>query len=220
LRFYQGNYSSDNANRRYALMADMTSGQNLSLVSFQDDGANYKATALLFNRDTSNTVHLAAGSVATAIIGTNATSTLDIRSESVVTTTRTTMNLFNTYATTINFGGAATNLTMGASNTGKTTVRNALVTSSIQTFVADQSSQSVAGGNIFKVPDTWTSGSITTLTGGTAGQTITIIGGDSDCSITDGSNLKLAGNWAANPDDTIQLIYDGTNWYELTRSDN
>lgn len=37
---------------------------------------------------------------------------------------------------------------------------------------------------------------------------------------TDGNNLKLAGNLATTADDTITLMCDGTNWYEMARSAN
>lgn len=37
---------------------------------------------------------------------------------------------------------------------------------------------------------------------------------------TDGNNLKLAGNLATTADDTITMICDGTNWYEMCRSVN
>ena len=37
---------------------------------------------------------------------------------------------------------------------------------------------------------------------------------------TDGSNLKLAGNFATSADDTITLVGDGTSWYEESRSAN
>ena len=37
---------------------------------------------------------------------------------------------------------------------------------------------------------------------------------------TDGSNLKLNGNFVTTADDTITLICDGTNWYEIARSTN
>ena len=52
---------------------------------------------------------------------------------------------------------------------------------------------------------------------GTAFQT-----GDSDgiLTFTDGSNLKLNGNFVTTADDTITLVYDGTNWYEMCRSVN
>lgn len=37
---------------------------------------------------------------------------------------------------------------------------------------------------------------------------------------TDGGNLKIAGNLGTTADDTISLICDGTNWYEVARSVN
>ena len=37
---------------------------------------------------------------------------------------------------------------------------------------------------------------------------------------TDGSNLKLAGNFVTTADDTITLACDGTNWHEIARSVN
>ena len=38
--------------------------------------------------------------------------------------------------------------------------------------------------------------------------------------VTDGSNLKLAGNFVTTADDTLTLTCDGTNWYEVARSVN
>jgi hypothetical protein len=38
------------------------------------------------------------------------------------------------------------------------------------------------------------------------------------CSVTDGSNLKLRGNFTSAADDTLTLWCDGTNWYEISRS--
>lgn len=38
--------------------------------------------------------------------------------------------------------------------------------------------------------------------------------------VTDGSNLKLAGNFTTTADDTLTLACDGTNWYEVARSVN
>jgi hypothetical protein len=38
--------------------------------------------------------------------------------------------------------------------------------------------------------------------------------------VTDGSNLKLAGNFTTSADDTLTLTCDGTNWYEVARSAN
>jgi hypothetical protein len=38
--------------------------------------------------------------------------------------------------------------------------------------------------------------------------------------VTDGSNLKLAGNFTTTADDTLTLYCDGTNWIEIARSIN
>ncbi|HYI99876.1 MAG TPA: right-handed parallel beta-helix repeat-containing protein [Thermoleophilaceae bacterium] len=38
--------------------------------------------------------------------------------------------------------------------------------------------------------------------------------------LTKGSNLKLASSLVATADDTIELVCDGTNWYEMSRSAN
>lgn len=43
---------------------------------------------------------------------------------------------------------------------------------------------------------------------------------DSTAGFTDGGNLKLNGDFVATADDSIVLQYDGTNWYELSRSVN
>jgi|GEM_PF-6329681 len=76
----------------------------------------------------------------------------------------------------------------------------------------------VPTGNVFHVTGTTNITSITS-TGIQAGTFITIIF-DGILTFTDGSNLKLAGNYVTSADDTISLVYDGTNWYELCRSGN
>lgn len=38
--------------------------------------------------------------------------------------------------------------------------------------------------------------------------------------VTDGSNLRLAGNFTTTADDTLTLACDGTNWFEVARSVN
>lgn len=38
--------------------------------------------------------------------------------------------------------------------------------------------------------------------------------------VYDSNNLKIAGTWSATADDTLQLMCDGTNWFELSRSTN
>jgi hypothetical protein len=93
--------------------------------------------------------------------------------------------------------------------------------STIWTFSSDDLSPDVSTGLIFKVPGTWTSGhDITFFDNAEQGQAIVIIGGDSDCVVVDGGNLKLAGNWTAAPGNTLSLVFDGADWFETARSDN
>lgn len=76
----------------------------------------------------------------------------------------------------------------------------------------------VPTGNVFHVTGTTNITSITS-TNVPAGTVITLIF-DGILTFTDGSNLKLAGNFVTTADDTITLVFDGTNWYECGRSVN
>lgn len=123
-------------------------------------------------------------------------------------------------------GGTVNNSVIGGSTPAAGTFTNltsntVLRSSTVTTFTANDTSPTVAAGNVFVVPGTWTtSNDITAFDDGAAGQRITIIGGDTDCNVVDGANLKLSANWNADPDDTLVLISNGTNWYEESRSAN
>jgi hypothetical protein len=119
----------------------------------------------------------------------------------------------------ITIGGTSNRPT---SFTGSVSAAGRIVASTITTFSANDTTPAVSAGNVFVIPGTWTAGNnITTFDGGTAGQKITIVGGDSDCVLNDAGALNLAGAFTAAAGDTIELITtDGTNWYELKRSDN
>jgi parallel beta-helix repeat protein len=61
---------------------------------------------------------------------------------------------------------------------------------------------------------------ITSLTGGNwRGRSITLRFDDA-LTFTDGNNLKLAGSFSTGTNDTITLMGDGTDWYEVARSNN
>jgi len=96
------------------------------------------------------------------------------------------------------------------------------LTLAVANFDVDEAAQSVSGANIFKVTDGWgPNETITSLTNGQTGQQITIIGGDSDCTVVDDNDdLDLSANWVAHAKDTLVLVCDGSTWYELSRSDN
>lgn len=73
-------------------------------------------------------------------------------------------------------------------------------------------------GKIFHVTGTTNITSIST-SGINAGVEVTIIF-DGILTFTDGNNLKLNGNFVTSADDTITLVFDGTNFYETARSAN
>jgi len=128
-------------------------------------------------------------------------------------------NLFQTInpASPPAFGGTAP-----AAGTFTTlTATGMTLNTTITTWPADTVQPSVAGGNVFKVPATWTTGNnIIDFSDDVAGQRILIIGGDVDCIVTDSGNLRLSGSWTAGSDDTLELFYNGSNWFEISRSNN
>ena len=85
--------------------------------------------------------------------------------------------------------------------------------------LAASTTPSIQGGNVFLTNST---ASITDFTNEADGQIITIIcaSGDSTTSLVDSSPLFLAGAFTCSGDDVIQLVSNGTNWYEISRSVN
>jgi hypothetical protein len=92
--------------------------------------------------------------------------------------------------------------------------------STVTTFTANDTTPDVSAGNLFIVPGTWTAGNnITMFDGGVVGQTIQILGGDTDCTVVDGGNLHLVGNWTAAVRATITLtMFDTGVWTETSRT--
>ena len=76
-------------------------------------------------------------------------------------------------------------------------------------------------GDIFSVTGTTTITSIapSAVNSNFNGRKITLIFAGA-LTFTDGGNLKLAGNFVTTADDTITLVCNGTNWFELCRSVN
>jgi len=82
------------------------------------------------------------------------------------------------------------------------------VTANVMTITGD------GGGN-----------TVATLTGGTSGMTLTLIFIDALVTITDdgthgADSVDLSAAFTSADDTTLQLVYDGTSWYELSRSVN
>lgn len=69
-------------------------------------------------------------------------------------------------------------------------------------------------GNFFDITGTTT---ITSITAKSAG-TIVLLQFDGILTVTDGSNLKLAGNFTTAAESTLTLVCDGTNWFEISRN--
>lgn len=86
------------------------------------------------------------------------------------------------------------------------------------TAVASAAALPLPTGSVFHVTGTTTITSITS-TNFQSGVVITLIF-DGILTVTDGGNLKLAGNFVTTADDTLTLAYDGTNWHEVCRSVN
>ncbi len=116
----------------------------------------------------------------------------------------------------ISFGSAVdTNLYRSAADTLKTD--DAFTHRDVVTL-DDTGTPSVAGANVFATGGTT---AITAFDDGVNGQVVYIISAHSVV-ITDGAALNLAGgiNYSITADDTLTLVFNGTNWYEIARSVN
>lgn len=82
--------------------------------------------------------------------------------------------------------------------------------------IASAATIDLLGSSVAHITGTTT---ITSVTLGRAGRCVSLIF-DGVLTFTDGSNLKLAGNFVTTADDTISLCSDGTNWYERARAIN
>jgi len=84
--------------------------------------------------------------------------------------------------------------------------------------VASAAELNLGRGNIFTVTGTTNITSIK-ANDSDAGKVLFLIFA-AILTFTDGSNLKLAGNFVTSADDVIALVSDGTNWFEISRSVN
>ena len=87
--------------------------------------------------------------------------------------------------------------------------------------VASTAAMTLGNGNFFTITGTADITSITTAARD-KGRIVTLLfsGTAAATGLTDGSNLKLSADLGYTPDDTITLISNGTNWYEMGRSVN
>lgn len=71
-------------------------------------------------------------------------------------------------------------------------------------------------GNVFHVTGTTTITSITVL----SAPALIVLIFDGILTLTDGNNIKIAGNFVTTADDSITLWFDGTNYWEMARAVN
>jgi len=112
--------------------------------------------------------------------------------------------------------------TTGVITSGGIISTGPISSSTVTTFTGNDTTPSVASGNLFIVPGTWTTGNnVVDFDSGSIGQTLHIRGGDSDCVVVDGGELALTGNWIAATNATLVLtMYTLGNWTEESRSAN
>ena len=85
--------------------------------------------------------------------------------------------------------------------------------------IASATTTALTVNNMFHITGTTTITALNTCDSENNGRPVTLIF-DGILTFTDGNNLKLAGDFVTTADDTIDLICDGTNWYEISRSIN
>jgi hypothetical protein len=82
----------------------------------------------------------------------------------------------------------------------------------------------VSGGDLFTLTNSVAT-TITAFNGAEIGQRVLFIFADANTTIQDasiGGVIQLAGgaNFVGSANDTLELVWDGTNWYEVSRSVN
>jgi len=109
----------------------------------------------------------------------------------------------------------------------ETRLEGGLIFEDYYTILAGDSSPGIKYYNIIRGTATGRGFNIVTFDGGAQGQIIRIRMQSCPITFTDqsqfgGNNLYLAGgvNFSANNNDTLTLLYDDGNWYELSRSVN
>ena len=113
------------------------------------------------------------------------------------------------------FGSLNTDFSI--SSAGTVSINKRLVQNTTLTL-DDTGTPSISAGNVFTTGGTT---AITAFDNGANGQVIYIVSAHT-VTITDGSALNLSGaaNYGMTADDTLTLVFTGTNWYELARSVN
>lgn len=87
------------------------------------------------------------------------------------------------------------------------------------TWTDGDTTPSVLNGQNFKTANTGAT-TITTFDEGREGQRILIVFTDANTTVSEASNIRLSAAFTSTADDTMELVYDGSVWFELGRSVN
>jgi hypothetical protein len=88
-----------------------------------------------------------------------------------------------------------------------------------RTFADGDATPDVTDGSLYRVSNSGTT-VITSFDNGRSGQQLTLRFTNSNTIVADSPSIKLAGAFGPSQDDTLQLVKDGSIWYELGRSSN
>jgi len=105
------------------------------------------------------------------------------------------------------------------SGTGDMQLGDRLDHNNFATFTNLDTTPSVAAGNMFNINNGGAT-TITALDDGVNGQVVYLLCVDAITVFTDGGTLFLAGGFTCTANDTLTLVFNGTNWFELDRSVN
>lgn len=112
-----------------------------------------------------------------------------------------------------------TGTNVGPCSTGTLTVVGGALTLVKQADTASAATITVDSGNSVVITGTVTITALNTCNAANAGRFVLLTFADA-LTVTDGSNLLLAGNFSTTANDTLFLWCDATNWREISRSVN
>jgi hypothetical protein len=121
-------------------------------------------------------------------------------------------------------GASAEDINFNRVSTKTLEIENGKLISKVRTFTDTDATPDVGDGHVFKTGNTSGATDLNDLDSGVEGQKITIIGADGGNTTVKHDNTKI--NMSGGVDftladgDTIELIFDGTDWCEISRSDN
>ncbi len=215
--------SKDNAASAISLTANVGSSETIVVTNTQgtsEDAITLTSTAGGVNVDAAAAKDLdLAGGQVKLVSKDNVASAISLTTNIGTTETITVTNTQGTDAAAIGLTATAGGITAAVA-TGKAITLNGTTNFKVGSNIASPAGGelTLGDGTYFYITGTNNITSIAAASS-TAGRLLVLRFADI-LTFTDGNNLKLAGNLATTEDDTITLICDGTNWYEVSRSAN